>query len=140
DPTGKNNVLNATADEELLTWDLSEIGEDSVPNVEEAGELRIMDLRRRAGGNPVAQTGLPTRISAHQRSSDTPPQATTARQSLRAHPDSPVRRPGQEAVRPGTRFTASSVGCQDIDAEVSVIATLGEPLVDKGGKDWNLSG
>src|SRR5699024_4099694 len=140
DPPGQNNVLNATADEELLTWDLSEIGEDSVPNVEEAGELRIMDLRRREGGNPVAQTGLPIRISAHQRSSDTPPEAKTARQSFYALTDIPMRRPGQEAVGPATRFTASSVGSEDIDAEVSVIATLGEPLVDKGGKDWNLIG
>src|SRR5699024_1422900 len=38
------------------------------------------------------------------------------------------------------RFTASSVGSEGIDAEVSVVANLGEPLVDKGGKDWDLVG
>ena len=53
-----------------------------------------------------------------------------------AHTDVPVRRLAQEVVGPSAHFTASSVGSEGIDAEVSVLANLGEPLVDKGGKDW----
>lgn len=51
-----------------------------------------------------------------------------------------MRRLAQEVVGPPARFTASSVGSEGIDAEVSVLANLGEPLVDKGGKDWDRIG
>src|SRR5699024_3679342 len=65
DPTGKNNVLNAAVEEELLTWDLPEIGEDSVPNVDEAGELRIENRRAKENENVSTQTNLPIRICAY---------------------------------------------------------------------------
>src|SRR5699024_5960899 len=140
DPTGKNNVLNAAADEELLTWDLSEIRDDSALAVDEVGELRIANRRAKEDRYTLAQTGLPIRITAHPLSSDFPPDTQSARQSFYAHTDIPMRRPEQEAVGPAARFTASSVGSEGIDAEVSVFANLGEPLVDEGGKDWDRIG
>src|SRR5699024_12459777 len=60
--------------------------------------------------------------------------------SFYAHTDIPMRRPAKEATGLPARFTASIVGSEGIDAEVSVVANLGEPLVDKGGKVWDLVG
>lgn len=37
-------------------------------------------------------------------------------------------------------FTPSSVSSEGIDAQVSIVATLGEPLVEKGGQDWDRIG
>ena len=51
-----------------------------------------------------------------------------------------MRRPAKETTGLPARFTASSVSSQGTDAEVSIVANLGEPLVDKGGKDWDLVG
>src|SRR5699024_4199713 len=140
DPTGKNNILNAAADEELLTWDLPEIRDDSTLAVDEVGELRIANRRAGEDGNTLAQTGLPIRITAHPLSSDVPPDAQPPRQSFYAYTDIPVRQPAKGTGGFPARFTASSVGSEGIDAEVGVIATLGDPLVDKGGEDWDRIG
>src|SRR5699024_154796 len=140
DPTGKNNVLNAAVEEELLTWDLPEIGEDSVPNVDEAGELRIENRRAKENENVSTQTNLPIRICAYPLSSELPLEAQSPRRSFYAHTDIPLRRPAGETAGLPARFTASSVSSEGIDAVVSVVASLGEPLVERGGKDWDLIG
>src|SRR5699024_8802878 len=85
DPTGKNNVLNAAVDEELLTWDLPEIGEDSVPSVDEAGEVRIRDRRAKEGESAPMQTRLPIRICAYPLSSERSPEAQSSQRSFYAH-------------------------------------------------------
>ncbi|MDN5654189.1 MAG: exonuclease V subunit beta, partial [Kocuria sp.] len=139
-PTGQDNVLSAAVDEELLTWDLPEISDDSTPAANEAGELQISDRRATGSGSASAQTGLPIRICAYPLSSEAPQEAVPPPQSFYAHTDVPVRRLAQEVVGPPAHFTASSVGSEGIDAEVSVLANLGEPLVDKGGKDWDRIG
>jgi ATP-dependent helicase/nuclease subunit A len=140
DPRGKNNVLNAAVEEELLTWDLPEIGEDSVPSVDEAGEVQIKNRRAKGSENASLHTGLPIRICAYPLSSEMSPEARSPQRSFYAHTDIPMRRSAKEATGLPARFTASSVGSEGIDAEVSVVANLGEPLVDKGGKDWDLVG
>lgn len=140
DPTGQNNVLSTAVDEELLTWDLPEIGDDSTPAVDEAGELRISNRRVRESGSASAQTGLPIRICAYPLSSEAPQETVPPPQSFYSHTDVPVRRLAQEVIGPPAHFTASSVGSEGIDAEVSFLANLGEPLVDKGGKDWDRIG
>src|SRR5699024_7095239 len=140
DPSGKNNVLNAAVEEELLTWDLPEIGGDSVPSVDEAGEARIKNRRAKGSENASMHTGLPIRICAYPLSSERSPEAQSSQRSFYAHTDIPMRRLTMGAVGLPARFTASSVGSDGIDAEVSVVANLGEPLVDKGGKDWDLIG
>lgn len=45
DPAGQGNILNASADEELLKWVVPTISDVSSPAVEESGVLRINDLR-----------------------------------------------------------------------------------------------
>jgi ATP-dependent helicase/nuclease subunit A len=140
DPRGKNNVLNAAVEEELLTWDLPEIGEDSAPSVDEAGEVQIKNRRAKGSENASLHTNLPIRICAYPLSSEMSPEAQSSQRSFYAHTDIPMRRPAKETTELPARFTASSVGSEGIDAEVSVVANLGEPLVDKGGKDWDLVG
>ncbi|WP_152348343.1 UvrD-helicase domain-containing protein [Brevibacterium sp. CFH 10365] len=140
DPTGKNNVLNAAVEEELLTWDLPEIGEDSAPSVDEAGEARIKNRRAKEGESVPMQTRLPIRIGAYPLSSEMSPEAQSPQRSFYAHTDIPMHRLTKETTGLPARFTASSVSSEGIDAEVSVVANLGEPLVDKGGKDWALVG
>ncbi|GAA1560918.1 UvrD-helicase domain-containing protein [Brevibacterium picturae] len=140
DPTGQNNVLGAAVDEELLTWDLPEIGDDSTPAANEAGELWIANHRATGSGSASAHTSLPIRIGAYPLSSETLQETVPPPHSFYAHTDVPVRRLAQEVVGPPAHFTASSVGSEGIEAEVSVLANLGEPLVDKGGKDWDRIG
>src|SRR5699024_10953084 len=72
--------------------------------------------------------------------SERTPEAQSSMRSCYAHTDIPMRRPAKEAIGLPSRFTASILGSEGIDAEVSVVANLGEPLVDKGGKDWDLVG
>ncbi|GEB24810.1 UvrD-helicase domain-containing protein [Brevibacterium aurantiacum] len=140
DPTGQNNVLGAAVDEELLTWDLPEVGDDSTPAANEAGELRIANRRATGSGSASVHTSLPIRIGAYPLSSEATQETMPPPQSFYAHTDVPVRRLAQETVGLPAHFTASSVGSGGIDAEVSVLANLGEPLVDKGGKDWDRIG
>lgn len=140
DPTGQNNVLSAAVDYALLTWDLPEIGDESAPSVDAAGELRIANRRALGIENVSSQTSLPVRICAHPLSSDPSSGTQAPRQSFYAHTDIPMRRPTKETAGLPARFTASSVSSEGIDAKVSVFADLGEPLVEKGGKDWNLIG
>src|SRR5699024_11661361 len=60
--------------------------------------------------------------------------------SFYAHTDITIRRLTMGAVGLPARFTASIVCSDGTDAEVNIVANLGEPLVDKGGKDWDLVG
>lgn len=140
DPAGTNNALNAAVEDELLTWDLPEISDDSSSAVDEAGALRISNRRARESGSELARTDLRIRICAYPLSSESPQETVSPPKPFYAHTDVPVRRPTLETVGPPAQFTASGVGAEGIDAEVSVLANLGEPLVDKGGKDWDRIG
>src|SRR5699024_3992678 len=110
------------------------------PSVDEAGEARIKTRRTTDGERAPLQTRLPIRICAYPLSFERSPEAQSSRRAFYAHTDIPMRRPTKGAGGLPARFTASGVGSEGIDAEVSVVAELGEPLVDKGGKDWNLIG
>ncbi|SDS99063.1 ATP-dependent exoDNAse (exonuclease V) beta subunit (contains helicase and exonuclease domains) [Brevibacterium sandarakinum] len=140
DPTGTNNVLNAAVDEELLTWDLPEISDDSVPSADETGELRIANRRALGNENVSMQFDLPIRICAYSLSSEPSQDVQAPQLSFFAHTDIAMRRPFKGAAGIPSRFTASSVESEGIDADVSVFARLGEPLVGKGGKDWDRIG
>ena len=139
-PTGTNNVLNAAVKDELLTWDLPEISGGSVPSADEAWELRIANRRAKGSENVAAQRSLPIRICAYSLSSENSSNMQASRRSFYAHTDIAMRRPLKGIVGLPARFTASSVESEGIKAAVSVFAHLGEPLVDKGGKDWDLVG
>ncbi|PCC55784.1 exonuclease V subunit beta [Brevibacterium aurantiacum] len=140
DPTGTNNVIKAAVEDELLTWDLPEISDDSVPSAAEPGELRIANRRAKGSENVAAQRSLPIRICAYSLSSENSSNTQAPRRSFYAHTDIAMRRPLKGIVGLPARFTASSVESEGIKAEVSVFAHLGEPLVDRGGRDWDLIG
>src|SRR5699024_6340777 len=82
DPRGKNNVLNAAVEDELLTWDLPEISEDSAPSVDEAGEVQIKNRRAKGSENASLHTNLPIRICAYPLSSEMSPEARSPQRSL----------------------------------------------------------
>src|SRR5699024_3288016 len=85
DPTGKNNVLNAAVEQELLTWDLPEISDDSVPSVDEAGEVRIKNRRAKEDESAPMQTRLPIRTCAYSLSPEIKPQGQSPQRSFYAH-------------------------------------------------------
>src|SRR5699024_3141254 len=124
DPTGKNNILNAAADEELLTWDLPEIRDDSTLAVDEVGELRIANRRAGEDGNTLAQTGLPIRITAHPLSSDVPPDAQPPRQSFYAYTDIPVRQPAKGTGGFPARFTRSEEHTSELQSRFDIVCRL----------------
>src|SRR5699024_926682 len=104
------------------------------------GEVRIRDRRAKEGESAPMQTRLPIRICAYPLSSEMSPEAQSSQRSFYAHTDIPMRRPAKETTGLPARFTARSVSTEGMDAEVSVVANLGEPLVERGAKDWNLIG
>lgn len=142
DPAGRGNILNASADEALLDWDVPTISDVSSPAVEESGVLRINDLRAAGtSGAPVNQE-LTTRISAFpvDALSDSAGERGMESRSFFARTDIPMRAPVADTPILPAHFTPSSVPSEGIDAQVSIVATLGEPLVEKGGKDWDRVG
>src|SRR5690606_38258673 len=60
--------------------------------------------------------------------------------SFYARTDVPMRRPEDGSERVPARFTASSAVSDGIDAKIRVVATLGEPLIARGGVDWDVVG
>ncbi|MGO2943466.1 MAG: UvrD-helicase domain-containing protein [Brevibacterium aurantiacum] len=142
DPAGRGNILSASTDDELLEWDVPTIGDVSASAVEESGVLRINDLRAaRTSGAPVHQE-LTTRISAFpiDTVNDSAGERGTESRSFFARTDVPMRAPVADAPILPAHFTPSSVPSEGIDEQVSIVATLGEPLVEKGGKDWDRVG
>ena len=57
-----------------------------------------------------------------------------------AFTDVPMRRPPVREEFVPARFTASSAASVGIDAEIRVVAPLGEPLIARGGVDWDIVG
>lgn len=142
DPTGKSNVLNASVDDALLEWEVPTIGDTSSSAVEESGVLRIADLRRVEADGAPEHHELTIRISAFpiDAASDGAGESGTETRSFFASTDIPTRATVAGGPVLPARFTASSVPPEGIDAEVSILATLGEPLVEKGGRDWDRIG
>ncbi|UVI34731.1 UvrD-helicase domain-containing protein [Brevibacterium spongiae] len=142
DPMGRNNVLSASVDERLLEWDVATVGDSSSPAVEGAGVLRIADLRRSVGDGVPVQHELTMRISAFPIDGETEGvgESGTESRSFFAQTDIPSRTPAAEQTGLPARFTASSVPSDGIDAEVSLLASLGKPLVEHGGRNWDRVG
>ena len=105
------------------------------------GSCGSANRRVRESGSASAQTGLPIRICAYPLSSEAQQETVPPPQSFYALiPMSPCAGTHRRLSVPlPTSLPAASVP-EGIDAEVSVLANLGEPLVDKGGKDWDRIG
>ena len=142
DPTGKSNVLSASLDDVLLEWEVPTIGDTSSSAVEDSGVLRIADLRRAEADGAPEHHELTIRISAFpvDAASDGAGESGTETRSFFASTDIPTRATVAGGPVLPARFTASSVAPEGIDEEVSILATLGEPLVEKGGRDWDRIG
>lgn len=141
DLTGTDNLLNAAVGASLVTWENPMSNDESTPEFDKAGTVRIADLRP-DGGVARAHTDLAMRISAFPIDTATNEVGESGidSRSFFAHTDIPDRVPDQERpILPG-RFTASSVPSDGIEAEVSLLALLGEPIVNKGGQDWDRVG
>ena len=130
--------IRSVADD-LLEWEQPAIADQSVSAVDKDGTLRIADRR---GGASGAVTELPIRISALPIDIEDSPSAdsTGLPRSFYAHSDIPVRSSSQAEPPVPARFTASSVPSIGVEAEVAILATLGAPLVARGGKDWDRIG
>ncbi|KAB1950060.1 UvrD-helicase domain-containing protein [Brevibacterium linens] len=139
DPKGADNVLNRSVAEGLVEWEQPTITDRSVSAVDENGILRIADRR---SDERRATTELPIRISALPIDIEDGPTAdsTGLPRSFYARSDTPVRSTTPVETTLPARFTASSVPSNGVEAEVEILAELGEPLVAKGGKDWDRVG
>ncbi|PCC16975.1 UvrD-helicase domain-containing protein [Brevibacterium aurantiacum] len=142
DPTGRRNVLSSAIDDGLLKWDLPTVVDGSICAVDESGSLQIADRRQSGGNDTGSRLDLPIRISAFPLDADDTDTGVHVSDtpSFYASTDIPAGRRINAQSRPPARFTASSVDFEGIDAEVTILADLGEPLVEKGGKDWNRIG
>lgn len=139
DPKGADNVLSKCVAVDLLEWEQPAIIDQSESAVDENGILRIANRR---SDDSKAITELPIRISALPIDIDDTPTADSAGlpRSFFAHTDIPVRISAPSETSLPARFTASSMSSGGVDADVEIIAKLGEPLVAKGGKDWDRVG
>lgn len=139
DLKGADNVLNKSGADDLLEWEQPAIADQSVSAVDENG---ILCIANRRSDDSKAITELPIRISALPIDIDDTPTADSAGlpRSFFAHTDIPVRISAPSETSLPARFTASSMSSGGVDADVEIIAKLGEPLVAKGGKDWDRVG
>src|SRR5699024_7662337 len=103
-------------------------------------DQQFKNRRTKEGESAPMQPRLPIRICAYTLLSQISPATCSPQRSFYAQTELPTRRPAKETAGLPARFTASSVSSQGTDAEVNIVANLGEPLVDKGGKDWDLVG
>lgn len=140
DPQGTGNVLTKSVADDLLEWEKLAITDPSAIAVDENGFLRVADRRSDDSGN--AATELPIRISAVPIDVADCPAADSPGlpRSFFAHTDIPVRGSIPTETLLPARFTASSVPSGGIEAKVEILAELGEPLVAKGGRDWDRIG
>lgn len=140
DPAGKDNVLTKSVSEDLLEWDLPTITDQTVGATEENGILRIANRRDNSNGKTVHQ--LPLRISAFPTDVEESSATDTAGppRSFFARTDIPVRNSAPTGAGLPARFTASNVPSDGVEADVKILAELGEPLVARGGKDWDRVG
>ncbi|MGO3065446.1 MAG: UvrD-helicase domain-containing protein [Brevibacterium linens] len=140
DPAGKDNVLTKSVSEDLLEWDLPTITDQTVGATEENGILRIANRRDHGGGSTVHD--LPMRISAFPTDVEESSATDTAGppRSFFARTDIPVRNSAPTGAGLPARFTASNVPSDGGEADVKILAELGEPLVARGGKDWDRVG
>ena len=85
---------------------------------------------------------LPIRISAFPADAEEYSATDTASQlrSFFARTDIPVRNSTPTGTGLPVRFTASSVPSAGVEAEIEILAELGEALVEKGGKYWDRVG
>lgn len=143
-PKGEKNQLETSVGKKFLEWDVptSEIGTGSAIN--EDGALKVADLRAGVRGgdvNSAAWKSLRIRIGAYSVADE--PQNSLTREPTRSsysYSDIPRHSAAQKETGLPSRFSPSSVPSTGIDAEVKVIADLGEPLVAGGGKDWDRVG
>ncbi|MGO1567300.1 MAG: UvrD-helicase domain-containing protein, partial [Brachybacterium sp.] len=135
-PDGQGNALGEAIDSDvpLLEWDVPEPGTA-------AGEVRVNNLRvGEAAGPGLAGTNLA--VTMRMSAVGDEPRVLEREQvvSAYAYTDVPLRRPPARDDLFPARFTASSAPSEGIDADIRVVAKLGEPLIAKGGVDWDVVG
>ena len=143
-PQGVKNQLETSVGTKFLEWDVptSEIGTGSAIN--EDGVLKVADLRAGASdgdANSALWKDLRIRIGAYS-VADKPETSSAAIRGRSSYSYTDIPRRGDATIKAAlpARFSPSSVPSTGIDAEVKVIADLGEPLVAGGGKDWDRVG
>ncbi|MGJ7561869.1 UvrD-helicase domain-containing protein [Brevibacterium casei] len=142
-PDGANNILNVSTGTDLLSWDVPQSSNGSSVSAAGDGELRIADLRSRDGGaNPQSTMTLPMRVSTFSLPEEINAVGRAAeRRSFYARTDIPRRRPvDRTPERVSAHFTASGVDSTGMIAELTEIADLGSPLVERGGQNWDRVG
>lgn len=130
-PEGEGNELGEAVrgDAPVVEWDDAAVGNSEA-------ELRVNDLR--ADGS--VGTNLPVMMRKSVIAAEPKVVEQTAVVSPYAFTDVPLRRPAVREEFVPARFTASSAASEGIDADIRVVTTLGEPLVARGGVDWNIVG
>jgi ATP-dependent exoDNAse (exonuclease V) beta subunit len=131
-PDGQGNALNdaVAGDVPVVEWD--------EPTEDGPGIVRVHDLRRSEDGS--AFTDLPITMRTYATAGDTNAWDREVSRSFFARTDVPMRRLQDTGERVPARFTASSADSDGIDAEIRVVATLGEPLIARGGVGWDVVG
>jgi ATP-dependent helicase/nuclease subunit A len=142
DPVGRNNLLSASGDERLLDWEVPAISETSTPAYDDSAVLQIADLRASGSDRALQHHELTMRITAYpvDASAERVGENDDEARSFYAHTDIPMRLPVTADAHLPAHVSPSSMPSEGIDAEVSILATLGEPLVEKGGQDWDRVG
>lgn len=142
DPTGRHNVLSDSVDDDLLSWNLPTVLDQTTSAFDDNGSLRIADLRRGGDTDNRSHAELPMRVSAFpiETWDGMLGEQDTELRSFYAQTDIPTRKPQPADTDLPARFTASNVSSEGIDAMVSILAELGDPFVEKGGKDWDRIG
>lgn len=142
DPVGRLNLLSASVDDELLQWEVPTATDGESIAANEAGTIQIAARRRTGDDGGKNPHTLPIRINAYslEAEDDGEQSVEPSAPSFYAATDIPARRPTETPLHPPARFTASGVPSDGVKADVALIADLGEPLVAKGGKDWDRIG
>lgn len=142
-PDGANNILNASMGTDLLSWDVPQSSTETTVSAADVGEMRIADLRvRDEDPESPRWTTLRTRICAYSLPDEVgESNRGEERRSFYARSDIPRRRPDDSTVeRVPAHFTASGVDSTGMDAQLTEIADLGSPLVERGGQNWDRVG
>src|SRR5699024_10768640 len=141
-PVGRLNVLSASVDDELLQWEVPTATDGDSIAANEAGTIQIAARRRTGDDGGANPHTLPIRINAYSlEAEDNCEQSLEpSAPSFYAATDIHARRPAETPLHLPARFTASGVPSDGVKADVALIADLGEPLVAKGGRDWDRIG
>jgi len=129
-------VLSASVDDELLQWDVPTATDGDSIAVNEASTMQIAARRRTGDDGGANPQTLPIRINAYslEAEDDGEQSLEPSASSFYATTDIPARQPAETPLHLPARFTASGVSSDDVNADVTLIAHLGEPLVAKAAR------